>query len=165
MKFSQSVIILLLLFILLAGCAASQNQGKLVRTGEVTQFIESATVLPGYTYYFTGPEAEPDAIIAIDNRFTLQSKYWIKVDDVAEQLKSWNRYIDNDYRIPNEQEGPWFLSPFYRGAWIMTPDGSQAGLWYSRHDYTVVQFPDPSTIIIHAPIVPVERERNFPRRF
>lgn len=165
MKSLRPLVILLIFFCLSIGCTVTQNQGKLVRTGEVTQLVESGTVLPEHTYYYTGPQAEPDAIIAIDNRFTLQAKYWIKVDDVAAQLKDWNRYIDNAHRVPNEQEGPRSLDPFYRGARIMAPDGSQAGIWYSRHDHTVIQFPDPSTIILYAPVTPVERERPFPRRF
>ena len=163
MKFSQSILALLLLCFLAGGCATHQNQGKIVRSGEVTQLVESATVLPDHTYYYTGPEAEPDAIIAIDNRFTLQSKYWIKVDAAAEKLVDWNRIIDNAHRIPGEHGGI-RISSTYAGARIMTPDCREAGLWYSRHDHTVVQFPDASTIILYTPVDPVEGEIRFLRR-
>ena len=149
MKYTYSVCILLLLPFLAGGCALPQNQGRIVRSGEVDQLVESATVLPDHTYYFTGPEAQPDVIMALHNSFTLQSKYWIKVDDVAEKLKGWNRFIDNAIRIRNP----------YEGAWIMTPEGRQAGIWYSEYDYSVVQFPDPSSIIIYAPLTPSERRR------
>lgn len=162
MKYVQAVALLLVLCFLSAGCASSRNGGKLVRAGEVTQLIESATVLPDHTYYYTGPRAKPDAIIAIDNRFSLQGKYWTRVDDPAGQLKEWNRYIDNRHRVPYEQEGPKSVSPFYHGARIMTPDGREAGLWYSRHGHTVVRFPEPGTIAVHAPTAPVERKRPLP---
>lgn len=161
MKFFNYLASVLLFCFLAGGCATSQPQGKLVLAGDVTRLIESATVLPDHTYYYTGPQDKPDAIIAIDNRFTLQSKYWIKVEDVAAQLEKWNRLIDNAHRIPFEQEGPITLSPFYRGARIMTPDGKQAGIWYSRHEHTVIQFPDPATIIIYAPTTAVGGERPF----
>jgi len=156
MKLTQSLVALLLLSFLAGGCATKaekQNWGKIVQTDEATQLVESATVLPDHTYYFTGPEAGPDAIIAIDNSFTLQSKYWIKVDNVAEKLKDWNRYIDNDHRFKGSNVRARMMLR-YGGFWIMTPDGKQAGLWYSRHDTTVIQFPDPSTIIIYAPVIP-----------
>ena len=158
MKLLQYILHVLLCYFLLTGCATIENQGQLVRSGEVTQLVESATVLSNHTYYYTGPQVEPDAIIAINNQYALQAKYWIKVDDVAAQLEDWNRYIDNDHRVPFEKEGPWNISPFYTGAKIMTPDGKQAGIWYSRLDYTVIHFPEPSTIVVYAPFIPVGTE-------
>ena len=162
MKLTQSLVTLLLLSFLAGGCASKaekQNWGKIVQAGEATQLVESATVLPDHTYYFTGPEAGPDAIIAIDNRLTLESKYWIKVDKVAEKLKDWNRYIDNAHSFKSSNARVMLR---YEGFWIMTPDGKQAGLWYSRHDNTVIQFPDPSTIIIYAPVIPAAQKKPLP---
>ncbi len=163
MKCMQFGLALLLLSILASGCATSQNQnwGKIVRDAEVTQLVETATVLPNHSYYFTGPEAIPDAIIAIDNRFTLQSKYWIKIDDVAEKLKDWNRYIDNAHRMGNVRAGT-MMSSNYEGFWIMSADGTQAGLWYSRYESTVVMSPDSSTIIVYAPVVPAAGKKPLP---
>lgn len=140
-----------LLSYLLGGCAIPPNQGKLVRSFEVGQLIEAGTVLPEHTYYYTGPEAEPDAIIAIDNRYTLQSKYWLAVENVEDRLAEWNGYIDNPSRYRK----------MYTGARIMTPDGQVAGIWYSRYTHTVVRYPDPSTIIVFTPYVPLENERPF----
>lgn len=159
MKYYQYIGLFLLLGCLLTGCAGSQNLGKLVQAAEVTQIIETASVLPDHTYYFAGSRSEPDAIIAINNSFTLkEGKSWTRVDNIANQLESWNRQIDNAHRIPFESEGPITLSPYYTGAKIITPDGRQAGIWYSRHDHTVIESPDPSTVIIYAPDVPVEIE-------
>jgi len=164
MKLTQYLVALLLLSFLAGGCATKtekQNWGKIVQAGEATQLVESATVLPDHTYYFTGPEAIPDAVIAIDNRFTLQSKYWIKIDDVAEKLKDWNRYIDNAHSFESSNIRTRMMIR-YGGFWIMTPDDKQAGLWYSRHDNTVIQFPDPSTIIIYAPVIPAADKKPLP---
>ena len=141
MRYTQFVCTLILIGFLAGGCAKPQNQGSMVRDGGVEKLIESATVLPNHSYFFTGPEARPDAIIAIDNNFTLTTKYWIKVDDVANQLQDWNRLIDNAYRFKRAYEG-------FR---IMTPDGNQSGIWYSPYEYTVVQYPDSSTIILYTP--------------
>lgn len=151
MKYAQCVCFLPLFCFLVAGCAIPENQGRLVRAGDVDRLIESATILPNHTYYYTGPEARPDAIIAIDNSLTLRSKYWIRVDDdVADRLTMWNRLIDNATRYRSAYD--------YEGARIMTPDGRQVGVWYSIYDHTVVRFPDASTIIIYAPLIPSERD-------
>ncbi len=134
-----------------AGCAIPENQGRLVRSFEVAKLVEEAIVLPDHTYYYTGPEARPDAIIAIDNRYELKSKYWIRVDNVEEKLADWNYFIDNKWRY----------SKFYEGAQIMTPDSEQAGIWYSRYDHTVVRYPDPNSIIVYKPYVPVQSDKPF----
>ena len=150
MRYMQFVCTLILISFLASGCAIPANQGKLTRDGEVEQLVESATVLPNHSYYFTGPEARPDVIIAIDNSFTLTSKYWTKVDDVANQLIDWNRLIDNAHRFKRA----------YKGFRIMTPGGSQSGIWYSQYEHTVVQFPDPSTIILYTPTTRQESGRS-----
>lgn len=140
MKYS-SLLAIIVACAIVTGCAIQQNQAQVVHSGEVEQLVESASVLPGHTYYYTGPEAQPDVIIAIADRFTLASKYWIRVDNVAEQLKAWNRIIDNSYRHIYA----------YEGSWIMDPDGGKAGFWYSRYDHSVIRFPGQSSIIIYTP--------------
>lgn len=155
MKMQRLLTIVLALGVTVGGCTLSPDQGKMVRTLEVDRLIESATVLPGHTYFFAGPEAEPDAIIAIESSFTLQSKYWIRVEEVAGQLKMWNRLLENDTRIVYG----------YEGFKILTPEGKQAGIWYSKFDYSVVRFPDPSSLILYAPLSGMKRNRPSLRRF
>jgi len=139
--------------LIIGGCAVSPYQGKFVRDGKVDSLIGSATVLPEYTYYYTGPEAEPDAIVAIDNKYTFTGKYWIKVADadVKEKLQWWNWLIDNNNRIKYSYSG-------YR---IMTPEGKQAGIWYSKYDYSVARFPGGSTMILYTPIDSEQRLKPF----
>ncbi|MFZ5797244.1 MAG: hypothetical protein ACYCYR_08870 [Desulfobulbaceae bacterium] len=133
-----------LLLLLLTGCAPLAprgQQGRLIRSDEVRKIFESNTVLPDHAYYYTGPEAEPEAIIAIHAAYTMQGRYWYRVDPTPAQLQSWNRMIDNAHRFRSS----------YRGARIMTPDGRQAGVWYSLFDHTVIRFPDEQTILIYTP--------------
>lgn len=133
-----------LLLLLLGGCAGTQpqgEQGRLVLADEVRKIFESNTVLPDHVYYYSGPEAEPEAIIGIHASFTLQARYWYRVALTREQLQSWNRRIDNAHRIR--------LS--YKGFRIMTPDGRQVGVFYSKYDHTVIRFPDANTIIMYTP--------------
>ncbi|MDW7772391.1 MAG: hypothetical protein SCH71_05815 [Desulfobulbaceae bacterium] len=143
MKILQAFLLLFTLVLLVAGCARTDNFGKLVRSEEAGNSIETATILPDHTYYYSGPEARPDAIMALHNSFTLvnEKNLWIKVDITEEKLRSWNRIIRNEFRIKN----------YYYGSLIITPDGRQAGIWYSRDDHTVIKTPDPGNIIIYTP--------------
>lgn len=141
----------LLVSLMVTACAIPPNQGRLARSFEVAQLVEAGTVLPDHTYYYTGPEAEPDAIIAINNRYELKSKYWIRVENAKEKLADWNYFIDNSTRFAHA----------YEGARIMTPDGQEAGIWYSRDDHTVVRFPDDSSIIVYKPVVPLDSGKPF----
>ena len=156
MRYSLFATYVLLLIFLLSGCAAPQNQGRIIRSDEVNHMVESGIVLPGHTYYYTGPEIEPDAIIAIANSYTLKSKYWIKVENVSESLHDWNRIIDNAYRYRYRN--------VYEGSWIITPGGNKAGFWYSKYGHSVIHFPDDSSIIIYTPFVPFETEPPFFKR-
>jgi hypothetical protein len=135
--------LLLALLLLLGGCAGAQNgaKGSLTHTGEVTQLFESNTVLPDHVYYYSGPEAEPEAIIGIQSGYAFQGKYWYQVALTPGQLQAWNRRIDNAHRIRFS----------YKGARIMTPDGKQVGVWYSPFEHTVIRFPEANTILIYAP--------------
>ena len=151
MRYINCFWIIFITCVAVTGCAIPPNQGRLDRSFEVLQLFEAGNVLEGHKYYYTGPEAEPDAIIAIDNRYDLKSKYWIRVENVQEQLADWNYFIDNSTRFAEA----------FEGARIMTPDGQEAGIWYSRYDHTVVRFPDASSIIVYIPIVPLENDKPF----
>ncbi|MHB8808700.1 MAG: hypothetical protein ACYC9M_01635 [Desulfobulbaceae bacterium] len=134
----------MLLLLLPGGCAGVQTRGEkgsLVHTDDVRNIFESNTVLPDHVYYYSGPEAEPEAIIGIQAGLAFQGRYWHQVALSQGQLQSWNRRIDNAHRIR--------LS--YRGARIMSPDGRQVGVWYSKYDHTVIRFPDANTILMYTP--------------
>lgn len=148
MKTLQTFFLLSLTVFLITGCARSTDFGKLVRNDEVKKIFESASILPDHTYYYTGPEAEPDAIMALHNSYTLANKknFWIKVDITEEMLQSWNRMIDNYYRVKFP----------YHGSRIITHDGREAGAWYSKYDYTTVKSPAPQSIIVYTPDAPAK---------
>ncbi|HHO47902.1 MAG TPA: hypothetical protein ENN06_05550 [Desulfobacteraceae bacterium] len=153
MKTLIRCIILSAAVLILTGCAGGVGKPLLLsRTLEVNDIIESATILPGHRYYYAGPESKPDVIIAIDEKYTFrQSIHWHEVTPTEELLRSWNRIIDNRYRIK---------FPYY-GAWILTPDGQKAGIWYSQHTNTVIEYPTPGEIIIYRPDSTVRKQRKL----
>ncbi len=83
------LLLLPVLLFLLSGCVTagppayqySQDVGRL--------FQPPPTLLPDHTYYYRGSPSLPDAVIAIDNKFTLKSKVWGKGDITQKLLDSW----------------------------------------------------------------------------
>lgn len=155
MKSKHTFSLLILTIFLLTGCAGTKNFGTLQRDDKVKNTFETATVVPNHTYYYTGPQAQPDAIMAIDNKYTLANKksYWIKVDISEKMLQDWNMIIQNEFIIKYP----------YRGALIMTPGGEKVGLWYSRYIHTTIKFPGTNDVIIYTPdLTPRERFEPIP---
>ncbi len=143
MKTLYIVSLVLFCAFLVTGCASVKNNGTLSRSDEITRAVESNTVIPAHTYYYTGPEAQPDAIIGIHHSYTFpnEKNFWIKVDISEDVLHSWNVIIDNSHR---------FRNPYY-GSRILAPDGKEVGFWYSQYRYTAIQFPEPNSVVVFTP--------------
>lgn len=144
--------VILLLVLLVNGCVTSSTPQLLQYSMEVNKIMEGGTVLPDYKYYYTVPQDKPDAIIAIHKDYEFQkSVHWFEVKDMTEkQLRDWNLVIDNDRRV-------WLT---YNGAYILTPDGKRAGIYYSKYSFTVIKYPTPNQIVIYKPDpTPEERRR------
>lgn len=154
MKAKPAFLLYVVTICLLTGCGAAINPGRLVLDDAVRDMIESAEILPDHSYYYTGPQAEPDAIIAIHDKYTLQNNknLWVRVDISEKILQDWNLIISNDtiVRFP------------YWGSRILTPEKNQAGIWYSRQTSTVVDFPTAETIVIYTPSPRLKKEFREP---
>lgn len=132
---------------LVSGCT-SGRYGRLDLDMSVNDTFESGRILADHTYYYSGPEAEPWAIMAIDNRYQLAPGLWNKIDLTAEQLDRWMRRIDNRYRFKT----------FYRGAVIRDREGERIGLWYSPWDWTVIRRGEGNEVTIYTPDVRSEHD-------
>ena len=106
------------LFIVLA---AANGYSYLEQNNEVNQFFLDRKVYPNHTYYYSGSEARPHAIIAIHNDYVLESKLWRSTDITQEQLKRWIINMTNN-------------KPFTIGIWgkrILGPNRVYLGVWFS----------------------------------
>jgi len=142
-----------LLILSLAGCAG--RYGKLVYDEAVDQVFDNLKVLPDHRYYFSGPDSRPDAIIAIDKRFTLKSDYWKPVEMTTAKLKHW---IENPAR-----RGRFY--PYTYGRYILSDKGQRIGLWYSLRDYrafATVKMLGDTTVQVSTPIQEAYRWRRTP---
>jgi hypothetical protein len=121
------------------GC--SGTYGRLKPSLEVDKMFEELKILADHSYYYSGPEAGPTAVIGIDNNYTLNSTLWKPVDLTSAQLKRW---VDNltgarGYTIINN------------GSLILDPTGKRLGVWYSRCHETTVKMESDKSIVVHTP--------------
>ncbi len=137
---SASCFYLALTTLLLFGCAQG-DYGRFDFKMSVSDMFESGQILENHTYYYIGPDAEPVAIMAIDNKYSLAPSLWKKADITPAQLSTWNMRIDNEYRIKNR----------YKGAIILDENGNRLGVWYSHLDWTTIKRGEGNTVIIFTP--------------
>lgn len=125
----------------LASCAAG-SYGRLQWSDEALDLFETITIKDNHTYYFFGPEAEPVAILAVDNKYVLAPSLWNQIDLTPDILTSWMERIDNNHRLLRER---------YLGAEIMDEEGNRIGYWYSYIDWTVIRKGEENEIVIFSP--------------
>ena len=130
---------------LLAGCAlgpeARKNSGTLKLSSEVSDIFQSYRVLPNHKYYYTGSDTKPQAIIGIDQKYTLETRLWKEAPDLtSEQLKKW---VDQmlGFRPP--------VRTF--GSYILSATGQQVGVWYSQYSITTVKVEADNQVMVYPP--------------
>lgn len=140
LQYSRFLIVPLLF--ILTGCVTIPPASYSYDQQVDRQFEPPPTLLKNHTYYYMGTPVEPDAIIAIDNQFSMESKVWSKVDITPDLLNKWAFWIDS-------YQG-WWNCP-YRGVKLLASDGTQVGVGYSRWTFSVVKSPEPGTIVVYPP--------------
>lgn len=143
-----------LLLLTLAGCA-SGPYGRFDFQTSVNDLFESGRILDNHSYYYIGPDAEPDAIMAIDNAYALAPSLWKKAEITPDRLSSWMERIDNRYRVRN----------IYHGAVIVDQHGNRLGVWYSRLKKTYIRRGDGNEVIIYTPDTTYGLDDQGPREF
>ncbi|MBL6996663.1 hypothetical protein [Desulfobacula sp.] len=141
-----SCILFVVVQVAFAGCSGSY--GRLKPSLEIEKMFEEHKVLADHSYYFSGSDVNPNAVIGIDNNYTLNSKLWKPVNPTSEQLKDW---IDNmthyrGYALTNY------------GSVILDSTGKRLGVWYSPWNWTTVKMESAKSIVVHTP------DMNPPRR-
>ena len=131
------------LVLFLGSCARPQYPaGEWVSSLKVADAFEQARVFPEHTYYYVGSIAKPDGVIAIDKRFSLRdNNVWARVDVDESTLREWQHWWRADT----------FHHCRYLGGIILTPDGRQAGYWYTPFRSNIVQMPEEGVLLIYRP--------------
>jgi len=136
-----STVIGLGLLFLLCSCATS-NYGKLQPSPEITKIFDDDRILSDHSYYYSGLQGVPDAIVGIQSNYSLKSKRWQQVDLTSLLLRKW---VDRMAYVH-------MVTP--RGAWILDSDGHRIGVWYAARHQATVRVDQENRVFIAAPLPP-----------
>jgi hypothetical protein len=131
----------LLVLIFLGGCA-SLNYGSLQTSSVVTEQFQSGSILPDHLYYYSGFAEIPDAIVAIDQSYTLRPGVWNNFEPTTDTLRNWV------FRMIQVGSAPTL------GSVIFAPDGSRVGVWFSYLRQTSITMQGQNEVVIAAPRAP-----------
>lgn len=123
------------------GCVAKGPTGRWQQNQEAQKLFTSTAILENHSYYYTGQKARPDAIIAIDNAYRLQSNLWIAIDVTPKLIKEWLAWYKSEFS----------MYCTYRGGYIMTPDQQIVGIWYSKELLNTIYSPEPGVVEVYLP--------------
>jgi hypothetical protein len=138
----------------MAGCAGTENYGRLVPNDNVKHSFETYQLPPNHTYYFSGPNAYPRAVIGIRNEYHLESKFWKPVDLTQTLLKRWLEMGGHPrvgYNLTRN------------GSEILSPDGRPIGIWYAVRnwkDRATVKMIDEKTVNVSPPLEAQNRRKG-----
>jgi len=127
------------MLVLLAACSGSY--GRLVRSNHVGNLFERHELLPDHRYFVSGPQARPNAILAVHRSYTLRPGLWRRVEMTPELLK---RRVD-------AMTGHLGFTPAIMGAIVANPQGKQIGVWYSPYSHTTIRFEPDNEVVVSLP--------------
>jgi hypothetical protein len=129
---------------LITGCAAGSS-GRLDRSGQVWREFMSGQVLEGYTYYTTGMENMPDAILAIAPGYTLKTDRWLEREMTPPALRQLVGEMNALYVA---------TAPGLLGCYVLNDKGERIGVWYSALGYTTVKMTGATEVRVNPPSAP-----------
>jgi hypothetical protein len=136
-----TVLLAVFMVAVIAGCAAGSG-ARLDRSGEVLDGFLAGTVLPGYTYYTTGMENNPDAILGIKDGTTLKTERWKKREMTGQLLRQMVGEMNSTYG----GVGSGLL-----GSAVLNDQGEQIGVWYSPIGITTVEMVSATEVRVSPP--------------
>jgi hypothetical protein len=139
-----------ILAFLFLSCAAA-NYGSILPDVGVEREFEAMHMNPGMNYYYSGPDALPNAIVGLNEALTIQPDLWKPVENeksFAEQIEAMRLKALNLRKLP-------------RGFLIRDDKGNAIGTWYSLiHGRTYVKMGEDRQVIIGTPEMNLYEERE-----
>jgi hypothetical protein len=132
--------------LLLAGYAAADTYGKLVRNRDLDNMFRNYEILQDYNYYTTGGYDRPNAILLIHKDYELDNpgKLWVPIPYVDyEQMRKWVSVISSEQDFNRSGD--------YYAAYILDQDGKKMGVWYSVEVFATVKFLEGNRILAYTP--------------
>ena len=99
-----------------------KNYGEIRPSVEATGVFENYKILPDYRYYVSGPDLYPNALIALDRAYALDSDLWKERKLTSVEMKEL---------IGDMQSKALVVGETLHGYDILDNGGKKIGLWYS----------------------------------
>ena len=106
-----------IVMIFISGCL--ENYGKVRRSPEVQKMFETGQLPSEYNYHFYGLRSRPDAVMGLEQGWTLRSKSWRNVELSTEEFRYMTKWIWED------------LGYYKYGAEILDPEFVKIGIIYT----------------------------------
>jgi hypothetical protein len=134
--------LLFIALVVLTACAAG-TFGRLQRDQTAFQNFTTYNVLPGHRYYTTGVPGNPDAIIAVSDKYTLVTDRWQEQDMTRPLLSQTVGRMNAEVGVAN--------SVGLLGSTILDDKGGRIGEWYSIVGLTTVEMLGENKVSVHPP--------------
>ncbi len=133
------------LFILQTAIAGLWGGYAVIHEDTAVEKMVTQNRLPaGHHYYYTGRSNLPYAVIAIDTKYSLNSRFWNKIastDQIIPKIKHLMPISGTDVTYGK----------------ILGPDGEQIGLWFSEYPRTIIQLESNNQLKVFSPYQPGKR--------
>lgn len=138
-----------------AGCAASHlaRYGSIIPDTEVTKAFETYHPDPDLTYYISGSEVYPNAIMGLRKGYTLDSTLWKKREMTPQMLREFAMNMQRKALV-------------IHGFALVDDKGKRIGVWYSILSATTsLRMKNDHTVVIPTPALGTyEKMERWPLR-
>jgi len=157
-------IVIVSCILIIAACAAQtrrlENYGQIKASSQVKEAFENYIVNPDMTYYISGPESQPSAIIGVHTTYILDSKLWKKIFIQQEYPYPLGKKNTLKFYVDGMEQRFRFL---LYGFDIFDNAGNDIGDWYSILEAkTTVRMLDANRVEIPTP--PQDLYRKYRKR-
>ena len=142
-KCSLHLIFLSLLVLLLTSCLPKNGQISLHFDDQVEVNLSQGRLQPGFSYFYSGPEAEPHTIIGIAEDVSFQQDLWQPATQGVAQVERWLENIDNRHRS---------ITDMYSGGTLVDGQGKELGVWFSKYRFYSGSYNSQGKLIIRRPL-------------
>ena len=121
-----------------------RRYGRFEKSRRVDAMFENGEVVPGTRYYYAGFPNDPQALLALNGEWELESRWWSEFNATPERLL---RYAQDIRLLPTVDLS---ADPKVMGWWIRSPQGDMIGMFYGVNQ-TVAKITGARQVNVHPP--------------
>ncbi len=121
-----------------------RRYGRFERSRRVDTMFENGEVVPDTRYYYAGFPNDPQALLALNTAWELESRWWSEFNATPERLL---RYAQDIRLLPTVELS---ADPKVMGWWIRSPQSDIIGMFYGVNQ-TVAKITGNKRVNVHPP--------------